>query len=96
MPSATFERLRAHFEILGLADRYRLSSLIHLREQWKAFARYYGSSRDSMRVAEALMTEARDREEDYGPNYWQAVLCRTLAANREFCDGGFEVLNRIQ
>jgi len=58
--------------------------------------RLYGANEDAERVATNLLEKATDFEEEYGPNYWLTVLYHTLAVNQQFCDGGFEVLKRIQ
>ncbi|CAJ5109949.1 Uncharacterised protein [Burkholderia pseudomallei] len=44
------------------------------------------------RVIAKLIEVAEDFEEVEGPNYWLAKLYRALAANADFCDGGFEVV----
>lgn len=92
----TFAHLQSHFSLLRLADRYRTMALEHLRERRRALARFYGPARNAGRVAAELNQEAEDFEEDFGPNHWRAILYRTLAADDEFCDGGFRVLDRIQ
>lgn len=96
LPLAIFRQLRSHFSLLGLADRYRLMSLDYLRTRWRAFSRFYGAGRDSERVSNELLQEAQDYEQEFGINHWRAVLCRTLSLSQAFCDGGFEVLRRIQ
>jgi hypothetical protein len=92
----TFAHLESHFRLLRLADRYRTMSLEHLRERRHALGRLYGPARDAVRVAAELNQEAEDVQREFGPNYWRAILYRTLAANGAFCDGGFRVLDRIQ
>jgi hypothetical protein len=96
MRNRTFQHLRSHFHLLRLADRYCIMSLGHLRDRRRALKRFYGRSRDADRVSRELMTGANDYEEDYGINHWRAILYRTLAANKDFCDGGFAVLDRVQ
>jgi hypothetical protein len=93
---SNFNRLQSHFQQLDLADRYRLMALEHLRGQLRALDRTYGAAEDADRVAARLLEQAMDFEDGYGKNYWLTVLYHTLAANKEFCDGGFEVLKRIQ
>jgi len=92
----TFRRLRSHFKLLRLADRYRIMSLEHLRSRYHALARFYGPGEDADRVAAELLQEAEDFEAEYGANHWRAILYRGLAAHDDFCDGGFEVLKQIQ
>lgn len=87
-----FSQLKNHFRLLGLADRYRRMALEHMGGQWRALTRVYGVAEDAQRVANELNVKAEDFKEQYGDNYWLAVLYRALAANVEFCDGGFEVL----
>jgi hypothetical protein len=96
MPARIFQQVRSHFQLLRLADRYRRRSLSHLRDRRRALARFYGPARDAGRVAAELAQEAQDCEDDFGPNNWRAILYRALATNDAFCDGGFQVLNRIQ
>jgi hypothetical protein len=96
MDRRTYRHLHSHFSRLRLADRYRLMSLEHLRDRYRAFARFYGPTEDAERVAEELNQDAEDLAEEYGPNHWRAVLYRALAADSGFCDGGFEVLRQIQ
>lgn len=95
MAARTFQHLQSHFVQLDLADRYRRMSLGHLGEQYPALRRAYGDGEDAERVANKLLEEAEDFEETVGSNYWLAKLYRALAANGEFCDGGFEVV-RLQ
>ncbi|WP_439890041.1 HNH endonuclease [Ralstonia sp. 25C] len=92
MAMRTFRHLQSHFAELDLADRYRRMGLWHLGEQYPALRRAYGFGEDAARVVEKLLEGARDFEEVVGPNYWLAKLYRALAANDEFCDGGFEVV----
>lgn len=96
MSDTTFKRLKSHFELLDLADRYRLMALEHIRGQYRALIRAYGPMKDAKRVSESLVQGAADYEELYGNNYWLAVIYRALAANNDFCNGGFEVLKKIQ
>ena len=96
MSLRTFRHLESHFRLLRLADRYQVMSLEHLRSQYHALARFYGSGEDADRVATELLQEAEDYEAVYGANHWRAILYRGLAAHNEFCDGGFEVLKQIQ
>ncbi len=95
MTARTFQHLQSHFRLLGLADRYRLMALEHLGGQYPALRRAYGVGEDAERVASKLIEGAEDFEEASGPNYWLAKLYRALAANDEFCDGGFEAV-RVQ
>jgi hypothetical protein len=91
-----FRHLQSHFRLLQLADRYRLQSLMLLRGKRQALERFYGPNHDADRVAAELTTDANDREADFGPNDWQTILYRELAANAAFCNGGFAVLDSIQ
>ncbi|RYF06236.1 MAG: HNH endonuclease [Oxalobacteraceae bacterium] len=95
MAARTFQHLQSHFGQLGLADRYRLMGLEHLGGQYPALRRAYGAAENADRVAEKLLEEAQDFEDVSGPNYWLAKLYRALAANDDFCDGGFEAV-RVQ
>lgn len=92
MPLATFRHLRSHFVQLNLADRCRRMGLEHLGGQYPALRRAYGTAEDAERVADKLTEVAEDFEEVFGPNYWLAKLYRAIAANGEFCDGGFEAV----
>jgi 5-methylcytosine-specific restriction endonuclease McrA len=96
MVLSKFKHLQSHFRHLGLADRYRLMALEHLRGQYRGLARMYGTAEDASRVAEGLIEKANDYEEEYGKNYWLTILYHALAAHEAFCDGGFDVLKRIQ
>jgi hypothetical protein len=96
MARHTYLHLRSHFSRLGLADRYRLMSLEHLRDRYRALARFYGPAENAERVADELNQDAEDFSEKQGANHWRAVLYRALAADSDFCDGGFEVLRQIQ
>jgi hypothetical protein len=89
-------KLRTHFEILDLANRYRINALVYLREQRHSLHRLYGDEEDGDRVSRELIQYAEDCESEYGFNHWRAVLCRELALYSEFCDGGFVVLDGIQ
>lgn len=91
-----FRQLESHFEKLGLAIRYRMMALEHLRGRYASIARIYGAGHDAALVAARLNEEATDLEASYGVNYWETVLYRELANNEAFCNGGFEVLNAIQ
>ncbi|MEH7846005.1 MULTISPECIES: HNH endonuclease [Rhizobium] len=92
MAQRTFQHIRSHFTQLDLADRYRRMGLEHLGGQYPALRRNYGPAEDAGRVALKLIEGAEDFEEVSGPNHWLAKLYRALAANDEFCDGGFEVV----
>jgi hypothetical protein len=96
MTQPTFQRLRSHFRLLGLADRYRVMSLEDLRGRYQALSRLYSQTEDAERVSAFLLQEADDYEAGYGVNHWRAVLYRALADDDEFCDGGFEALKVIQ
>jgi len=96
MAKLVFQRLKSHFGLLHLADRYRKMSLEYLRGQREALNRFYGPSANAKRVAAELANQANDYERDLGPNHWRVILHRGLAAHGEFCDGGFQVLNEIQ
>lgn len=95
MSSQVFDHLSSHFKRLQIADRCRKMSLFHLRDRRKAFARFF-SKGGAARVSLELNDDAADLEEESGPNHWQALLYRSLADSKEFCDGGFTVLNQIQ
>ena len=92
MALQTFQHLKAHFNALDLADRYRRMSLEHLGGQYPALRRAFGPGEDATRVAETLIEGAENFEEVSGPNYWLAKLYRALAGNNDFCDGGFEAV----
>jgi len=92
MAVRTFRHLQSHFTELDLADRYRRMGLEHLSGQYPALQRAYGPSENAERVVEKLLEEAQDYEIVLGHNYWLAKLYRALAANAEFCDGGFEAV----
>jgi hypothetical protein len=96
MAAATFQHLRTHFTLLNLRDRYCLMSLEHLRDRYPALTRFYGPGENAGRVADELKQDADDLATNHGPNHWRAVLYRALAADDEFCDGGFEVLKQVQ
>lgn len=96
MPEKVFQQLKSHFTLLDLGNRYRKMSLVHLRDQRAAFDRFYGAGHDAAQVARELLIEAQGLEAKLGPNNWRVVLCRSLAASHSFCDGGFDVLDRIQ
>ncbi|OMU26280.1 hypothetical protein AQ771_06465 [Burkholderia pseudomallei] len=66
--------------------------LEHLGGQYPALRRAYGVAENAGRVIAKLIEVAEDFEEVEGPNYWLAKLYRALAANADFCDGGFEVV----
>lgn len=87
-----FRHLQSHFSELDLADRYRRMGLEHLGGQYPALRRAYGPGEYAERVAEKLIEGAEDFEEVSGPNYWLALLYRSLAGNEDFCNGGFEVV----
>lgn len=91
-----FQHIHNHFTKLNLAERYRNMSLSHLREERKAFRRHFGKDQSSKRLAGELLKVAKEKEADYGSNYWQVVLYRSLAANTTFCGGGFEILEKLQ
>lgn len=92
MALQTFQHLRSHFNELDLADRYRRMGLEHLGGQYPALRRAYGSGEDARRVAKKLVEGAEDFEQASGRNYWLAKLYRALAANDDFCNGGFEAV----
>lgn len=95
MSAQTFQHLQSHFNELNLADRYRRMGLEHLGGQYPALRRAYGVGEDAQRVAAKLTEGAEDFEEVSGPNYWLSKLYRALAANEDFCDGGFEVVRPL-
>ena len=96
MTQLTCQHLRSHFRLLGLADRYRIMSLDHLRGRYKTLSRLYGPAENAGRVSAGLAQEAEGYEDEYGVNHWRAVLYRALADDDEFCDGGFEAIKDIQ
>ncbi|ADM08203.1 hypothetical protein PB2503_00612 [Parvularcula bermudensis HTCC2503] len=92
MALVVFQRLRTHFSELKLANRYRRMAFEHLGGQYRSLRRTYGPNKNPKRVAEQLIEGAGDFEDRFGPNYWLARLYRALAADAEFCGGGFEAL----
>lgn len=94
LPQRVFRHLENHFNLLKLGNRYRRRALIKLGDQYRPLKRAYGTAEDALRVAARLSEEAEDLENEWGANYWLAVLYQTLANNEEFCDGGFEVIRR--
>jgi len=94
LPQHAFRRLESHFKLLKLGNRYRRRALIKLGDQYRPLKRAYGPEEDASRVAARLSEEAEDLQNEWGTNYWLAVLYRTLANHEEFCDGGFEVIRR--
>jgi hypothetical protein len=94
LPQRTFRHLESHFTLLKLGNRYRRRALIKLGDQYRPLKRAYGTGEDASRVAARLTQKAEDLEEEWGANYWSAVLYRALANHEEFCDGGFEVIHR--
>jgi hypothetical protein len=95
MTLKNFRHLRSHFNVLNLADRYRLMSLEHLGGQYHALSRAYGLGKDAQRVSDKLLELANDFEKVSGPNYWLAKLYRALSDNDVFCDGGFETVKPL-
>ncbi|QNP60067.1 HNH endonuclease [Paenacidovorax monticola] len=95
MQQQTFLHLQSHFDVLGLADRYRRMGFEHLGGLYPALRRAYGVGMSANRVANKLIQGAEDFEETNGLNHWLAKLYRALASNANFCDGGFEVV-RVQ
>lgn len=96
MAKYTFLHLQSHFNELGLAKRYMTNGLLHLREKRASYQRIYEPDNDALSLSERLAEEAQDFIDDYGANYWLAVLYKTLSTHTQFCAGGFSVLDRIQ
>jgi hypothetical protein len=71
-------------------------SLEHLRSRYRSLVRFYGSAQDAQRVASEMLQDSEDYKQEYGVNDWRAVLYHVLSEDIDFCDGGFEVLARIQ
>jgi hypothetical protein len=92
MQNVTFQHLGSHFAQLNLADRYRRMSLSHLGEEYPSLLRTYGVARDAGRVSQKLTDTADDKAEIFGENFWLVVLYRALAADLDFCNGGFEAV----
>lgn len=91
MPASVFETLQSHFYLLGLADLYGGQATEMLFEK---LVPLYEHSADggSDEVRKYLDREARGAVARRGPNHWRPVALRALAANIEFCDGGFTAL----
>ena len=89
VPRAVFVHLQNHFDLLKLADRYRVMSLDELRGRFGAISDQYGPEQNARRLSNFLAQEAASYSAEYGLNHWRAVLYATLADHNDFCDGGF-------
>lgn len=96
MAEVMFEQMRSHFELLRLADRYRVMALNHLRGEYRTFARFFDIEKRGDRLARELSQRSADLAEGVGANNWLVVLYEALSEHSEFCDGGFVVLTRVQ
>ncbi|WP_300537008.1 HNH endonuclease [Sphingosinicella sp.] len=88
-----FGRIESHFKILDLADRYRVKALLELRGI-KGALRDHHREGGAEKVSAELLRVGRSWEESFGVNYWRGLLYRTLAAQADFCDRGFDVVVR--
>jgi hypothetical protein len=96
MPAHVYNHLRSHVDELGLLDRYRKSTLNHLSDDRRAYARTFNEDGTGAILAAQLANRANDYALDYGPNYWLAVLYTELSSHNGFCHGGFQTLDAIQ
>lgn len=92
MSAQVFGQLTSHFELLQLADRYRLMSLDELKGQYQAIARVGRGPLGPQKVSEHLAEQAASFTNAFGANHWRSVLYQTLSHSREFCVGGFSAM----
>jgi 5-methylcytosine-specific restriction endonuclease McrA len=81
------ERIRNHFEVLDLANRYALEA----QERISAFRLSLPSVLDNG-GPDAVRSELERRRTEaslYGRNYWERALLTALISSRFYCEGGF-------
>ncbi|WP_141215027.1 MULTISPECIES: HNH endonuclease [unclassified Rhodococcus (in: high G+C Gram-positive bacteria)] len=80
------------FDELELATRYADEAIENITGMLYSLRRHF-SDGGGTQVAEHLMIERVSKEKTYGPNHWWPVMLGALVASREFCDGGFNVMD---
>ncbi len=95
MNASTYSRLRSHFRLLNLANRYTRMSLFELRGYDTPLDRFHAAGGTAL-VSRELARKAEREAERRGPNDWRVILFRALSEHAAFCDLGFRVLSRIQ
>jgi 5-methylcytosine-specific restriction endonuclease McrA len=88
MTKYTFAVLKRHVRTLRLRRRYRIDSLVELRGI-RAALRTHFQVGQANEVQRQLAITGRSLAEEFGENYWRAVLYLSLASSLPFCLGGF-------
>ncbi|MFJ8578501.1 HNH endonuclease [Micromonospora sp. NPDC093277] len=88
----TLRNAAFHFEKLQLAPYYQAEATSELADRVEALDVYYGPDGDADLVRDYLTREASSIQSAKGLNHWKTALFSSLAADPDFCDGGFRLL----
>lgn len=91
MDGRSFAALQSMFEVLKLEELYRQVSVVEVMDRAQAMDDHLGTGGPAV-VREYLEQEAESARRRGGENYWKTAILSGLAANQEFCAGGFRYL----
>ena len=79
------------FQVLELDQLYSMYSVLEMSDRAGHMDAQYRAGGPST-LKRYLRSEWRSAKRRRGPNYWKAVILRTLARSSEFCSGGYRRL----
>jgi len=91
MDERSFAAMQSMFEVLELEELYRQVSVVEVMDRAQAMGDQHGAGGAAL-VREYLQREAESARNRGGDNYWKTAILSGLAANQEFCAGGFRYL----
>jgi hypothetical protein len=84
-----YQRLTFQISRLELSERFRPEINVFLASMEIAFRDAFGADQSGTRVCDFLARSAQSNARIFGLNDWRVALLAALAANCEFCNGGF-------
>lgn len=88
MDERLFAAMQSMFEVLELEERYGQVSVVEVVDRAQAMDDQHDAGGPAL-VREYLQREAQSARRRGGENYWKTAILSGLAANQEFCAGGF-------
>ena len=89
----TYDSLLKQFDELNLKNRYMLQSLSILKSIHSSLRECYEIDNNYKDVSRELSGLARYSKIRNGDNHFETILFENLSDNRQFCDGGFEIID---
>ena len=91
MDERLFAAMQSMFEVMELEELYGQVSVVEVMDRAQAMDDQHDAGGPAL-VREYLQREAESARRRGGDNYWKTAILSGLAANHEFCAGGFRYL----